>query len=146
MRKPWLSTGSKWDLFGPAASLSHPAWQSWCKLAELYTLVVQPELRLSPHSDLERMDDLQVEHSALFDAVPEYTGLKRPKHHFATHMPVDCWRYGPARGFWCFGFESFNQVIKKGANRSNFRDDAKSVLQYWYWSMRSARAVSRGHW
>ena len=37
-------------------------------------------------SDVERLNDLQLEHSRLFDVVPEYAGLKRPKHHFMTHM------------------------------------------------------------
>ena len=112
----------------------HPAWASWCKLIELFALYVQPSFQIS---DIERIDDLQLEHSALFDAVPEYAGLKRPKHHFLSHAAMDLWNFGPPRGYWCFGFESFNRVIKEGAQRSNWKSESLSIMQYW--SMRFAR-------
>jgi hypothetical protein len=115
---------------------SHPAWRSWLCLVELFAIVVQFSLTLS---DVERIDDLVLEHSALFDAVPEYNGLKRPKHHFLSHLATDIWRYGPPRGYWCFGFEGFNKVIKLGAERSNFKNETVSIMQYW--SMRSACAL-----
>ena len=79
---------------------------------------------------------LVLEHSALFDAVPEYAGLKRPKHHFLVHLAGDVWRYGPPRGYWCFGFEGFNKIIKAGAQRSNWKNETVSIMRYW--SMRSA--------
>lgn len=91
-------------------------------------------------NEIERTDDLQLEHSALFDAVPEYVGLKRPKHHFVAHLAQDIWRYGPPREYWCFGFEAFNRVIKAGARRSNWRDSTMSIATYW--SLRSANAFS----
>jgi hypothetical protein len=115
---------------------THPAWLCWCKLVEVWTLVVQHEIS---RADIERLDDLIVEHSTLFDQVPQYATLKRPKHHLLTHLPNDLWAYGPARGYWCFGFERFNQVIKVGANRSAWRDEATTVMQYW--SLRSAREM-----
>ena len=115
---------------------SHPAWASWLCLVELFSVVVQHSLTMA---DIERLDDLVLQHSALFDAVPQYAGLKRPKHHFATHLAQDAWRYGPPRGYWCFGFEAFNKVIKAGAQRSNWRNETVSVMRYW--SMRSARAL-----
>ena len=58
--------------------------------------------------DIERIDDLQLQHSAAFDAVPEYAGLKRPKHHFCAHLARDIWLYGPPRGYWCF------RAVKRG--------------------------------
>ena len=70
-------------------------------------------------SDVERIDDLQLEHSKLFARVPEYNGLRRPKHHHLSHVPQDVWDWGPRRGYWCFGFESFNRIIKRGARSSN---------------------------
>lgn len=129
----------------PGASLltpamrRHPAWASWLKLVELFTLTVQHELHTD---DVERIDDLVLQHSELFDAVPEYNGLKRPKHHFATHLPLDLWRYGPPRGYWCFGFEHFNQLIKRAAQHSNWKNTTVSVMRYW--SARSARVLMRG--
>ena len=117
---------------------AHPAWRSWLKLVELFALVVQHSLALT---DIERIDDLVLEHSALFDAVPEYAGLKRPKHHFAQHLALDAWRFGPPRGYWCFGFEGFNKVIKKGASLSNWKDETVSIMKYW--SVRSAHVLKR---
>ena len=113
----------------------HPAWLCWLKLVELHSVVIQHKLKVS---DIERIDDLVVEHSQLFDLVPEYNGLKRPKHHFLTHLAMDIWRYGPPRGYWCFGFEGFNKVIKRGARSSNWKDPTMSVMRYW--SCRSARS------
>ena len=107
---------------------AHPAWLCWLKLVELFSLVVQHRLEVA---DIERIDDLVLEHSALFDAVPEYAGLKRPKHHFAQHLALDAWRFGPPRGYWCFGFEGFNKVIKRGAALSNWKDETVSIMKYW---------------
>ena len=117
---------------------SHPAWASWVKHVELFSLVIQHELHVS---DIEKIDNLQLAHSAAFDAVPEYVGLKRPKHHFCAHVPRDAWHFGPPRGYWCFGFEAFNKVIKQGARRSNWKNVTKSIMEYW--SMRSARRIVR---
>jgi hypothetical protein len=113
---------------------SHGAWKSWLKLVELFTIVVQHKMNVS---DVELVDDLVLEHSALFDAVAVYNGLKRPKHHFLSHLASDIWRFGPPRGYWCFGFEGFNRVIKRGGQLSNWKNTTKSVMQYW--SARSAR-------
>lgn len=110
-----------------------PAWASWVSLVELWSVVVQSELKAA---DVERIDELQVKHSTLFDQVPEYNGLKRPKHHFLTHLAHDVWRYGPPRGYWCFGFEGFNKVIKAGSERTNWKNESVGIMRYW--SMRSA--------
>ena len=99
-------------------------------------MTVQHSLKVT---DIERIDDLVLEHSALFDQVPEYNGLKRPKHHFLSHLPIDIHLYGPPRGYWCFGFEAFNKVIKAGAKRSNWKSETVSIMRYW--SMLSARTM-----
>jgi hypothetical protein len=78
-------------------------------------------------ADVERIDDLQYEHAVLFASVPQYAGMKRPKHHFLTHLARDIWNYGPPRGYWTFGYESFNKVIKAGAQRSNFKNETWSI-------------------
>ena len=65
--------------------------------------------------------------------------LKRPKHHFLQHIAIDVWYYGPMRGYWCFGFEGFNKVIKAGANLSNWKCESRDVLRYWL--MKSAREM-----
>ena len=111
----------------------HPAWASWVALVELWSVVVQHTLAAA---DVERIDELQLKHSALFDQVPQYNGLKRPKHHFLAHLALDVWRYGPPRGYWCFGFESFNKVIKAGSARTNWKNESVGIMRYW--SMKSA--------
>ena len=122
---------------------AHPAWASWCKLVELFALSIQHSIKVS---DIKRLDDLQLEHSALFDAVPEYNGLKRPKHHFLAHLAKDVWRYGPMRGYWCFGFDSFNKVFKFAAQHSNWKDTECAILESWSWkSARYLVECARGH-
>ena len=73
--------------------------------------------------------------------MPEYSGLKRPKHHFLTHLAPDAWRFGPPRGYWCFGFEAFNKVMKAGARLSNKKNTVEAVMAYW--SMQHARDMVR---
>ena len=58
---------------------------------------------------------------------------------YTAVMARDVWRFGPPRGYWCFGFESFNRVIKAGAQHSNWKRSSLSIMQYW--SMQSARGL-----
>ena len=55
-------------------------------MVEVYSVAAQHELEVT---DIELLDDLVLEHSNLFDQVPEYVGYKRPKHHFLSHLAVD---------------------------------------------------------
>lgn len=71
----------------------------------------------------------------------QYVDLKRPKHHFLTHLAADAWKYGPPRVFWCFGFEAFNKLIKKACNLSNYKNEVLTAMQFW--SMRSARRLRK---
>jgi hypothetical protein len=111
-----------------------PSWLSWKKLVELYVCCVQHEFTLA---DIKRIDDLVIQHSQLFDMVPRYNGLKRPKHHHLTHVAGDIYNYGPLRGYWTFGFEGFNKVIKSAARMSNWRRESYDICKHW--SLRSAR-------
>lgn len=120
---------------------SSPAWASWVALVELWSVVVQHKLVAA---DIERIDELQVKHSTLFDQVPEYNGLKRPKHHFLTHLAQDVWRFGPPKGYWCFGFEAFNKVIKAGSMRTNWKNESVGIMRYW--SMKSACIMRASSW
>ena len=49
--------------------------------------------------------------------MPECTGLKRPTHHFYAHLARDIWLSAAPRGYWCFGYDAFNKVIKAGAQQ-----------------------------
>ena len=66
--------------------------------------------------------------------------LTKPKHHFLDHLVVDIYRYGPARGYWCMAFEAFNAIVKRAANKSNFKCELVSLMIHW--SMKSAIALS----
>ena len=73
--------------------------------------------------------------------VPEYSGLWKPKHHFATHLAVELLRYGPLRGFWCMSFEGFNKVVKQATELSNYRNEDMFVLEHWM--VKSAKVLRR---
>jgi hypothetical protein len=34
------------------------------------------------------------------------------------------------RGYWCFGFEAFNSIIKRGAAGSGFKNDSLSCMRH----------------
>lgn len=73
--------------------------------------------------------------------VEEYDGLWKPKHHFATHVPIDVLRFGPPRGYWCMSFEGFNKLVKQATEISNYRQEDLFVLEHWI--MKSARVLRR---
>ena len=106
----------------------NPAWVSWVKLVQLYIVTIKHSNTVD---DVDMIDDLQFEYSELFDTVPEFVGLKRPKHHMLIHLATELWRYGPARGYWTMPFEAFNKVIKAGAQSSNWKHESRSVAHYW---------------
>ena len=45
-----------------------------------------------------------------------------------------------ARGYWCMAFEAFNAIVKRAANKSNFKCELVSLMIHW--SMKSAIALS----
>ena len=72
------------------------------------------------------------------------TYIDGPPHHVKPTQPGGqqyLWRYGPPRGYWCFGFEAFNRVIKAGARTSNWKNTTRSIMQYW-----SARREDLSRW
>lgn len=101
-------------------------------MVELFSIFVKHSLDAA---DIRKIDQLQLEHARLFATGPEYADMFRPKHHFLAHAALDAWRFGPLRGYWCFGFESFNKVMKAGAERSNWKNETLSIMEYW--AMRS---------
>ena len=54
-------------------------------------------------------------------------------------IATDIWNYGPCRGYWCFGFEGFNKVLKRGAKGTNLINEVEGVMKYW--SIFSAREM-----
>jgi hypothetical protein len=76
-----------------------------------------------------------------YSQVREYDGLWKPKHHFATHLPVDLLRFGPLRGYMCMSFEGFNKIVKQATEISNYRSEDQFVMQHWI--MKSAKKLRR---
>ena len=90
-------------------------------------------------ADVTGLDQLVKDHQSLFLKVKEYDGLWKPKHHFATHLPVDLLRFGPLRGYWCMSFEGFNKVVKRATEISNYRSEDVFVMEHWM--MHSAKRL-----
>ena len=64
--------------------------------------------------------------------VPEFKGFFKPKHHYVAHAPLDILKLGPMRGFWCWSFEGFHQVMRRIAADSNFKGNVcKRLLEVW---------------
>mgnify|MGYP003988397729 CR=1 FL=1 len=59
---------------------------------------------------------------------------------FLDHVVFDTYRFGPPRGYWCMAFEAFNGIVKRAANRSNFKNELLSLMVHW--SMKSAICMS----
>jgi len=57
-----------------------------------------------------QLDKEIVDATSLFNRVPLYIGLNKPKQAFAQHYPKDIFNCGSPRGYWCMRFESRNQV------------------------------------
>lgn len=105
-----------------------PAWKSWLAHVRVFEMVMRFAFTLT---DVASLDQLIVEHHTAFLNVPEYSNLWKPKHHFATHVTVDIFRYGPCRGYWCMAFEGFNRIVKDAALLSNFRAEDEFVIDHW---------------
>ena len=118
---------------------SHPAWKSWLAHRALLAKCLQHAFT---QGDVEQVQRLVQEYSDAFDAVPQYRGYERPKHHFLSHLPAALHRFGPFRGFWCMPWEAFLQLIKRMLECSNFRNVAYFICNFW--SMMTALRLSTG--
>ena len=59
-------------------------------------------------------------------------GFIKPKHHYVAHAPLDILKLGPIKGFWCWSFEGFHQVMKQIAATSNFKGNVcKHLVEVW---------------
>ena len=76
------------------------------------------------------MDMLIYKAQKAFKKVKEYGHFYKPKHHFATHAPVNTLRMGPMRGYWCYSFEGFHQRVKRIAKDSNYKNICKRIVEF----------------
>eukprot|EP00965_Chrysotila_dentata_P013801 457853-Pleurochrysis_carterae.AAC.1 len=89
-------------------------------------------------SDIVLLNQLIHDHQTLFLSIEAYSNLHdKPKLHYASHFPLDILIFGPPRHYWCMRFEAMNQVFKKIAKGSNFKDVIKRCAQFW--CIKSAR-------
>ena len=116
-----------------------PRWQSWLAHVRYTQLAMQHSFNID---DVWRLDAAILEHQSLFCDAYDTDRFWRPKHHFAQHLSMDIFMWGPPRVRWCFPFEGFNQVVKHIAVGSNFKNVCFRVLHFW--SMRSARHFVSG--
>ena len=81
------------DLLGPLIpNMQHPAWQSWCAHVDYVRLLLADSFT---SCSLVALDAGIQKHHRLYDKVPQDEGRFRPKHHFATHFPLDILNCGP---------------------------------------------------
>ena len=73
---------------------------------------------------MARLDKLIKKHHRRLERIPGYRMI--PKNHYATHVPQDTLRMGPARYRWCFALEGYNKRVNEWARHSKY----KNVLQH----------------
>jgi hypothetical protein len=94
------------------AGMLHPAWRCWLYHRQVVIKCMQHVYKQGDDTLLRKLLETW---DAAFDKVAEYTGLKRPKAHFAMHLPKALRNYGPFRQFWCMPWEGFLQVCHRPA-------------------------------
>jgi hypothetical protein len=115
-----------------------PYWKSWVAHVRVLEMSLRSQFTVP---DVFVLDELVKAHHQAFLKVPEYDGLWKPKHHFATHLAIDLLRFGPLRGFWCMSNEGFNKLIKQACEISNYRAEDVFVMEHWM--MKSAKTLRR---
>ena len=110
----------------PLVHTSGPVWKMWLAMVDVVERYVAESFTLRTIMDL---DGAIAKYLRLYQAVPQFRGRMRPKHHFLTHTASDIINFGPPRQFWCFGYEAKNQEVKRAACASNFKDVIKSATR-----------------
>ena len=114
--------------FLPANAMAHPFWRSWVLHVEILSCIMKPSFT---YPQLLRLQETICEWREQFSLVDEYKGFWVPKFHWAMHLPLDIWRFGPPRLNWCMAYEANNLPLKKGCKRSNFKNAPKSAANFW---------------
>lgn len=106
------------------------AWDSWQQLANYCDTLFGFSFTRESVVQLER--DIHA-HQTAFQKVKAYTeaSLWKPKQAFVQLIPLEILAYGPPRHWWCMRFEAMNQVIKRFAVGSNYRDVLCTCLRLW---------------
>jgi len=84
-----------------------PAWLAWQAHVAYNRTLMRTDFTVQLVWELDKQI---CDATALFNIVPTYTGLNKPKQAFAQHYPMDILNCGSPRNYWCMRFESKNQV------------------------------------
>ena len=110
-------------------ALSHsPLWAAWVAHVKYFSAMMKMHFTEQSIIDL---DHLIWDAQTKFIGIVEYSGLWKPKNHFAQHIPGDILLYGPPRNFWCMRFEAKNQEHKRSAKLGDFKGVPKTVSEFW---------------
>lgn len=63
--------------------------------------------------------------------MPEYEGFFKPKNHSVQHAAVDTFNLGPMRGYWCYSFEGFHQLMKGILSATKFGNVTLRTVDFW---------------
>ena len=119
------------EIFRPFVPTSGPLPAWWMAHVQLVALT-EMMMRLSfTYATLLQLSVVLRQWQAYFYMVPEYTDCWRPKMHWATHLALDIYRYGPCRLLWCMIMEMKNREFKLALKRSNYSDPVKSGACFW---------------
>ena len=119
-------------VFGPlveaVGQLASDEWHCLTLHVKIIALMMQHSIT---ESQIYLLDDYIFQHQELFLKIPWYKDLFKPKHHMATHLPLDALRFGPPRHYWCMRFETMNGVFKNIALGGNFKSVLKRCAEFW---------------
>ena len=73
------------------------------------------------------------------------TPYRKPKHHCIKHLVKYLSLLGPFRNYWCFGFESFLQLLKRMFEACNWKSPVYSVARLWAMRRSFIRKWGLGH-
>lgn len=116
------------DLVAEAHQLQSDEWHCLTLHVKIIALMMQHSIT---ESQILLLDDYIFKHQTLFLKIPTYKDLFKPKHHMATHLPLDTLRFGPPRHFWCMRFETMNGVFKNIALGGSFQSVLKRCAEFW---------------
>ena len=111
-----------------ANQLQSDEWHCLTLHVKIILLMMQHSIT---SSQILLLDDYIFKHQELFLKIPSYQGLFKPKHHMATHIPLDAFRFGPPRHYWCMRFETMNGVFKNIALGGSFQSVLKRCAEFW---------------
>ena len=103
-------------------------WKAWVQHHHIVSAFMRTSFSMS---DLMTLEQMVIRGEELHFAVPEYHDTWIPKCHWATHLALDIYRFGPPRFLWVMLMEMKNAHFKRGCKRSNNHDPVKATARFW---------------